>query len=299
MKRNARSFWLLLSIALILPPSSWSAQERGREQASAAAEHAKLQRQAETLHLPLAKESELRSEGNLYGFRSTESLFSRRVDSRTYFVQDLRAAQEKELKIFEGPNKEYTDRLTEVFRALEIPAAEIAQSKVLQEETQEGQLDPKTGKLVREEPRPGKRWAMATRQVEGLPVFSSRALMGLSVDGRISFLELHWPVISAEVLLEAHRLQERVRSKFRPPALEGAHVESVEAGILHSPAVSFVMDIHPVIRVTYAPDAKGLGKKAVRYLDANGREVAAPRQFAQPLERPPEKPRQTPGAKLR
>jgi len=101
-------------------------------------------------------------------------------------------------------------------------------------------------------------------------------------------------MISAETIKEAHQLQERVREKWQAPAVEGAHVESVEAGILHSPAVSFVMDIRPVIRVTYAPDKKGLSKKAVRYVDVNGRDVPAPRQFTQPLPAPPEKQRPTP-----
>jgi hypothetical protein len=295
MKRNL-ILSLLSPVALILLSVSGSTQERREperapEQVFGAAERAKLQSQAETLHLPIAKEHEVRTQGNVVGFRAPELLFSRRVDSRTFFIQDLRPVQEaKEPMIFQGPEKQYTERLTEVFRALEIPEAEIAQSRVLIEQTQEGRIDP-AGKLVREEPRPGKRWAIATRHVEGLPVFSSRALMGLSHDGRISFLELHWPVIPPQTLQEAHRLQERVRSGWRPPAIEGAHVESVEAGLVHSPAVSFVMDIHPVIRVTYAPDKPGLGKKAVRYVDLEGREVPPPRQFAQPLPGPPEKPR--------
>jgi hypothetical protein len=285
--------WMLLSAAVLLLPYFGNAQERGKEQLPIAAEHAKMRAQAEALRLPVAKESELRAEGNLVGFRSGEALFSHRRDSRTYFIQDLRPAQEKEEKTFQGAEKEYTERLNEVFRALEIPAAEISESRVLQEQTQEGHVDP-SGRLVRGEPRAGKRWVTATRHVEGLPVFSSRALMALSPDGRVNFLELHWPVIPAETVQEAHRLQERVRARWSPPQLEGAHVESVEAGILHSPAISFVMDIHPVIRVTYAPDAKGLGKKAVRYVDLNGREVPAPRQFAQPLPAAQEKPRPRP-----
>lgn len=238
MRRNIWS-WIVPTIAVVLLAPYGNAQERGQEQFSDAVETARLRSQAEALRVPLAKEGELRSEGNVIGFRSPEALFSRRIDSRTYFIQDLRPTQEKETRFFQGPEKDYTERLSEVFRALEIPAAEIAQAKVMQEQTQEGQVDRQTGKLVREEPRPGKRWALATRQVEGVPVFSSRALMGLSYDGRVSFLELHWPLIPANALLEAHRLQYKVRAGWRPPALEGAHVESVEAGIVHSPAVGF------------------------------------------------------------
>src|SRR5262249_35746577 len=148
---------------------------------------------------------------------------------RTYFIQDLRPAEQKEEKIFQGAEKEYTDRLHEVFRAFEIPAAEISEPRVMQEQTQEGRVE--NGKLVKEQPRAGKRWAAATRQVEGLPVFSSRALMTLSSDGRVGFLELHWPEIPAETVKQAHQFQERVRAKWQPPQLAGAHVESVEAGI--------------------------------------------------------------------
>jgi hypothetical protein len=268
----------LLALALLLG----NGPQRNVQEFSDQEESARLRRVAgETLRVPL-ESAEFRSEANLIGFRSKEILFSRRTDSRTYFVQDLRPATEPEKQVYRGSDAEFLGRLREIFKGFEIPGDEIVQAKVLQEQTQEGRLDHDTGKMILEERRPGKRWAAASRRVEGLPVFSSRALLGLGADGRIDFLELHWPAIPAETLAEAHRLEFKVRQSWRPPALEAAHVESAEAGILHSPAIGFVMDFHPAIRVIYAPDEKRYGKKAVRYLDRDGRDVPIPRQFAPP-----------------
>lgn len=290
MKSKIIPLLLLFTAAILLAPLG-KAQERGKEKPANAAEQAKILAQARSLHLPPARQSDVRAEGNLVGFRSREALFSHRQDSRTYFIQDLRPAQGKEEKLFQGQDKEYTERLHEIFHVLKIPPEEISEPRVLTEETQEGSVDRASGKLTREKPRPGKRWLTAARKVEGVPVFSSRVVMTLSPDGRVGFMELHWPIIPTDAITQAHQMQERIRGKWQPPRLEGAHVETVEAGILHSPAVSFVMDIRPVIRVTYAPNEKGLGKKAVRYVDINGRDVPPPRQFSQPLPAPPEEHR--------
>jgi hypothetical protein len=272
---------LLLGVGLLaLGPLLGNGPQRNAQEFSDEAEGARLRRVAsETLRVPL-ENAEFRSEVNLIGFRSKETLFSRRTDSRTYFVQDLRPAREGEKRFYLGSDAKLLERLREVFKGLEIPANEITQARVLQEHMQEGRFDHAIGKMFMEERHPGKRWGAVSRQVEGLPVFSSRALLGLSEDGRIDFLELHWPAIPPETLAEAHRLEFKVRQGWRPPALEAAHVESTEAGILHSPAIGFVMDFHPAIRVIFALDEKRYGKKAVRYLDRNGRDVPMPRQFA-------------------
>jgi len=39
------------------------------------------------------------------------------------------------------------------------------------------------------------------------------------------------------------------------------------------------MDVQPVIRVVYAPEERGVGKKPVLFLDADGKKVRLPRQF--------------------
>jgi hypothetical protein len=277
-KKNA-SLLLLAASPLALIPLLGSVRQSNSQEFSEQTEVASLRRAAsETLRVPL-EQAEFRSEANLVGFRSKEVLLSRRTDSRTYFVQDLRKKGEGERKYFRGSDEQILGRLHEIFKGLEVPDKEIVRERVLQEQTQEGRLDHATAKLMMEEQRAGQRWATAAREVEGLPVYSSRALLGLGAEGETEYLELHWPSIPAETLAEAHRLQYRVREGWKAPAVLGAHMESAEAGIVHSPAVGFVMDVHPVIRVVYAPDEKKYGKKAVRYLDRNGRDVPLPRQF--------------------
>jgi hypothetical protein len=279
MNKKNVSLLLLAASPLALIPLLGSVRQSSSQEFSEQAEVASLRRAAsETLRVPL-EQAEFRSEANLVGFRSKEVLFSQRTDSRTYFVQDLRKKGEGERKYFRGSDEQILGRLHDIFKGLEVPDKEIARERVLQEQTKEGRFDHATAKLMMEEQRAGQRWATAAREVEGLPVFSSRALLGLGAEGQIEYLELHWPSIPAETLAEAHRLQYRVREGWKAPAVLGAHVESAEAGIMHSPAVGFVMDVYPVIRVVYASDEKKYGKKAVRYLDRNGRDVPLPRQF--------------------
>jgi hypothetical protein len=91
-------------------------------------------------------------------------------------------------------------------------------------------------------------------------------------------LELHWPRLSAEVLDEGAVLRKIVDSGFKAPDLKGATLESIEAGIVHSPAIGFFMDITPVIRVIYAGDERG-GKKPTLYLDRHSELVTLPRQI--------------------
>jgi hypothetical protein len=100
-------------------------------------------------------------------------------------------------------------------------------------------------------------------------------------NGEIGFLEVHWPEIPIRVIEMARRYRELSGTNWRAPELEGAHIESVTAGILHSPAAATVMDIVPVIRVIYAPLDKRIGKKPVAYVDPKGKPVAMPRVLLQ------------------
>ena len=177
---------------------------------------------------------------------------------------------------------------------LQAPAAEIAETTILAEQAQEGRLDPDTGQIQVEPAYAGKRQALITRQIKELPVWSSSMLLGLNWDKSIGFLQLHWPEIPNEVLGRARKLQATVRQGWKPPDREGAKVESVEAGIIHSPAIGFVMDVEPAIRVIYAPTDESFGKKPVLYLDENGADVPIPRQFEKfeepPIDKRPELP---------
>jgi hypothetical protein len=247
-----------------------------------------LDQLASTLNLNLGKVTNRGGERNMFGLKSDNVLFSHRSDSRTYFVEDKRYGEGKEYGVFRGSDGEVLETAKTILQQLNIPAAEIAEAKVITEKNQTGQVDPATKKVIVGEIRDGKKTASLTRQIKGIPVFSSHARIGLMSNKGIGFMELHWPEISAEVIGEAQRLQETVKSGWHAPEQKGAHVESSEAGIIHSPALGFLMDIKAAIRVIYASDDKAMGRKLTLYVDGNGRPVSMPRQF----EKLPEAPAQ-------
>ena len=246
------------------------------------------------LHLDVPAGVEVKTEKNFTGFRSGDVLFSRRSDSRTYFVQDRRYGAMQPGGTFAGSDAELIDRAREMLSALGLPASEVERASVLEEKTRVGHRDPVSNQMVLEPTQPGNRSVLVTRRIAGVPVFSSRALMEITKTGSAGFVELHWPDIPAGAVEEAHRLQTKVKSDWRPPGLEGARVESVEAGIIHSPAIGFVMDVYPAIRVVYASANGKLGRKPVAYLDAAGKPVPVPRQFEQELPAPKETARPRP-----
>src|SRR3954452_3800085 len=146
-------------------------------------------------------------EGNTAGIETENVLFSRRLDSRTWFVQDRRFGIAKEGGAgFDGPDDELIGAARGTLERLQVPAAEIAETIVLAEQAQEGRLDPDTGKLELEPAYAGKRQALVTRQVASLPVWSSSMLLGLNWDRSIGSLQLHWPEIPKQVIEHARRL---------------------------------------------------------------------------------------------
>lgn len=226
-------------------------------------------------------------ERNLVGVRSRFVVVSQRTDSRTYFVRDMRYQGSNELGVFEGSDEELIEISRKFMDELEVPPEEIAQASVLTERLQTAQFDPGTRQYRPGPITTGKRFVEMTRVVEGVPVFSSRALVGIAQDERVGSLEAHWPEIPEDVIAQAQELQELVRAGWEPPAQEGATVESVEAGVIHSPAIGFAMDIYPVIRVIVASEEPEVGKKGVLYLDRDGRPVPVPRTFLESDEPPP------------
>jgi hypothetical protein len=232
----------------------------------------------ETLHLHFDKIVKSGAERNALGIRSESLLFSRRLDSRTFFVQDLRYGEGRPAGAFEGTDDNMRKQARVILGRMKIPAAELGKDLVLTENRQEGHRDA-SGKIIVDPPYKGRRMVLIERRVEGIPVFSSYLKLSLNKEGQIGYMELHWPEIPEHVVTEAHRLAYKVEHGWRAPEQPGAKVESVQAGVVHSSAFGFLMDIYPAIRVVYAPTEKTAGKKPLYYYDRNGKPVPRLRQF--------------------
>ena len=224
------------------------------------------------------------AQANFVAIKSDTSLFSKRLDSRTFLAQDNRYGQDKALGIFQGSDEQMIGAARSVLKRLGIPAKEMAEFHVMQQYGQDGQLDSETGKPVPGRPQAGARLIRLSREVDGISVFSSQALLGLARDKQIGFMEVHWPEIPAAVLKEAHRLDYIVGCAWRAPEQKGAQPESIEAGVIHSAALGFLMDIYPAIRVIYKSDDPTIGRKLVLYFDRHGELVPFPRQADLPCE---------------
>ncbi|WP_369374349.1 hypothetical protein [Streptomyces sp. cg36] len=222
---------------------------------------------------------------NMIGVRSRDTLFSRRLDSLTYFVQDNRFGVGRELGVFDGPDEELLRSCRAVLVSLGVPEAEIGDEGIVREQTQVAAFDAESGRAELEEPEPGNRYAHLGRLVDGHPVWQSGCVLGLTGDRRVGHLQLHWPELPGPAVEELRALAHRVDQDWRPPDLEGAEPESVEAGITHSTAVGFVLDVYPAVRVVYAPTTEGMGRKPVRYLNRYGEDLPLPRAHAWDLDR--------------
>jgi hypothetical protein len=173
------------------------------------AQEATKQMATETLHLKFQGEVKRAQAANFSGMGSENLKFTRRLDSRTFIVYDRRFSGTNTSDLYRGEDKDLLERTREVLRGLKIPVAEVASAKVLVENTQVGHRDVSSGRVIMEKAETGKRYVLVTRQINGLPVFSSRALIGLMGEGEIGFLEVHWP--------SGHRwaLDHRLRSHRR------------------------------------------------------------------------------------
>ena len=216
------------------------------------------------------------SQGTTIGVRAKSVMVSQRLDSRTWFVHDTRLGAEA--GVLEAEDGEHIRLAHAVAEKLHLPKGEIANASVQTETTQAARFDLHSGQAHPEPVVAGKRFVEMSRAVEGVPVWSSRLLVSFTKERGIGFLEAHWPEIPQAVLAEARRLAARVKEGFKPPERPHAKPIEVEAGIIHSPAAGFVMDIYPAIRVIYAGSRSGY-KRAVAYLDRHGRDVPVPRQF--------------------
>ena len=226
------------------------------------------------------------AQDNMVGFRSKDVLVSKRNDSRTFFVEDVRYKSTKEESVTQESDEALVEASYEIMLKLWIPRDEISRASVLSEKVQTARYDSSTKTYIRGEIRVGKKYVEMERSMHGIRVFSSRALIGLMPERRVGSLEVHWPEIPQKVLVEAGRYLEAVKQGWKPPEQSGAVVETVEAGIIHSPAIGFAMDLYPVIRVIYGSEDKQIGRKPVRYFDIEGHSVPLPRTFEK-IDEPP------------
>ena len=261
--------------------------ERGQD-----AEVARIKRIADSLGLKVGEPTRAGSEANLAGIRSESVLISCRLDSRTWFVQDQPDYPKRSpADYFSGSDRTLRARGRKILEILGIPCNEVGEELVLRERTRTAQVDRK-GKISQGQEQEGAKILRVGRVIRGCPVWSSNTVLRLAKDGRIVFLQAHWPEISDALLEEASELAHRVKAGWSPPPQKGASPESVEAGVIHSPAAAFVMDVHAAIRVIYEPWNQRYGRKLMLHLDRHGRPVSNPRIGDLKVE--PETKRQSP-----
>jgi hypothetical protein len=215
---------------------------------------------------------------NISGIRAGNVTFSRRLDSRTIFASDDRYGYLGKLGAWTGPDKTAISRCRKVMRAARVPSVEIAHVGVLSEwgsvaqRVSDGEFRMGDRTLLRKIVR-------ATRVVSGIPVWTSYLSLGLTATGDVGSLELHWPELFPSVIKEAGVLAGIVKRGFEPPKVAGARLESLAAGILHSPAIGSLMDVAAAVRVIYIGDNPAIGRKPVMYLNRHGEAVSMPRDI--------------------
>jgi hypothetical protein len=289
MNMNLKNFSLVLSgtLAIAICGCNKPSNPETSNNSSLSAEEQEIQKKTrevavESLGLKLEGAVDAGHRDNFSGLRTENITFTQRLDSRTYIAYDKRFSNTKETGIYKDADAALLKRNHELLDRLKIPSTEIAAERVVQEKTQVGERDSKTGKFKLDAVEPGKKWVLTSRQIEGLPVFSSRAMIALVPSGEVGFLEVHWPEIPPKVTEEARRYRDLVAKGWHAPEEKGTRVESVSVGILHSPTAATALDIIPVIRVIYAPLDKHIGKKPVAYFNSEGKPVAMPRVLLQP-----------------
>jgi len=219
---------------------------------------------------------EFGSAANISGVRTITVVFSQRHDSRTIFASDRNYGHLGKAGAWTNDNKTAITACRRVLREAHVPAKEVAGIGVISEMGQvaervsEKEFRSHDTTLLR-------KLARAHRTMDGLPVWSSYAIVGLNKTGGLGWLELHWPEIPSSLVKEARLLQSLIKRGFKAPDVKGALPEKMEAGLVHSPAIGFFMDIAAAIRVIYAIDAPGVGRKPFLYLDRHGDTVPPPR----------------------
>lgn len=231
------------------------------------------------LKLDLGAVNRAGTTANMTGLQTDRYQISQRTDSRTIFLQDAEFRAHGGAGVFEGSDEELIDRAAQLLSDLGIDSTEIGERNVAIEQVEAASLDRRTGVVTPAGVRDGKRFAVLSRTVDGMPVWRSSVTLGLTREGYPGYLQLHWPEIPGEVLEVARKYRIAESGNWSPPAIEYAEPESMQAGMLHSPPVSLVMDHVAAIRVIYRPLTEEVGKKPVLYLDFAGQPVPQPRHF--------------------
>jgi hypothetical protein len=209
-----------------------------------------------------------------------------RSGARVFIVHNAKQFPPSDKTMFGGTDAELKNIGLKLLRASGARENEVSDVRVLQHftqiaETQPGNMPPKVMP-----PEKSNRALQIDRRIAGVDVISSRLLLNVDKDERITFMELAWPDIAADVLVSAARLRRLAESGYAAPRMEGAEVESVQAVILHTPAVGFYNDVTAAIRVIYRPTSPQVGQKAVRFVDEKGEDVQLPRAVDLPREQP-------------
>jgi hypothetical protein len=231
-------------------------------------------------------------------FTDGVTTLSYRPTGNAYFLKKKGKAYPSGNGAFEGSNEQLIARGKAILAQLGVDSSEIAETQVLQQFVTAGSIDPTTRQAKIETPLKDRRNLLVTRVIRNLPVWSSRLNLDLDAEGGIASLELSWPAIEPKVREAAIGLKKIVDADYKAPERQGARIESTQAGILHSPAASFIDEQVAAIRVIYASADPRFGKKPVLYLGADGKPVAMPRQLESKAEPPlparPSKADQTP-----
>jgi hypothetical protein len=225
-------------------------------------------------------------ERNMMGVRSRNVSFSRRLDSRTFFLRDSEYSAGSSENTFRGTAEEHFQICHTILKKLQIPESEVFNEILVKEQTQVAGIDPASGKVTKEPVKEGKYFARLLRQLDGLPVWDSNMILSLAEKGRIGYLQLHWPEIPSLVLREAQRLAHKVSTDWKPRSQSGGAIEAIEAGIIHSPAIGFFMDICAAIRVVYRTNSEQHRQKPMYFYDRHGEEIPIPRQITLPEQEP-------------
>jgi hypothetical protein len=226
----------------------------------------------------LGKRPTFATAANVSGVRTRRHTFSRRRDSLTIFATDTRYGHLGKAGTWTGPDRSAITGCRRVLRAARIPPDEISGIDVVPEYGAVAERLSEDEVRV-EEPQLLRKLARASRAVEGVPVWSSYVVVGLTAKGDIGQLELHWPHLLPEAVKEAKVLASLVKRGFKGPELPGARMESVEAGVIHSPAIGFFVDVAAAIRVVYVGEDPTVGRKPTLYLDRHGEVIARPRDI--------------------